>query len=209
METSPSPYGQVLAATAVGEEWSGGIRGAGPDYGGRRPRSDTNRLHDAAGGDFHLAKITEHEARETCVHELEQVYDLLPDFRMGFIQRVDVVSPTLRDIRLQTASLPGAQDSYRNPPSTAQGRADWIAANKEIIKAAAPNVGLPPDMVAGIAWQEVGGQPGILDDMTEQLKAESEFAARYNGGPYWETDDAQDYGRRFANNLDEPRNALR
>jgi hypothetical protein len=159
-------------------------------------------------------------------------------------------------------------------------------------------------MVAGIAWQEVGGQPGILDDMTDtireqadsplspiapeslpwrlggdpdntsmgpiaiqvrrgaevigydpehltdqqrgtvetplqdpaqnifiaseylaQLKAESEFAdvpaeemtpaqyqelaARYNGGPYWETDDAQDYGRGFANNLDEARNALR
>ncbi|GHC59635.1 hypothetical protein RFN57_14895 [Streptomyces violaceochromogenes] len=306
-------------------------------------RDDANRLHDAAGGDFHLAKTTEHEAREICVYELKQAYDLLPDFRMGFIQRVDVVSaiaelrreaaeastdplmrlpgsgpkgdyyptagddivsPTLRDIRLQIANLPGAEDSYWSPPSTAQDRADWIAANKEIIKAAARNSGLPPDMVAGIAWQEVGGQPGILDDMTDtireqadsplspiapeslpwrlggdpdntsmgpiaiqvrrgaevlgydpehltdqqrgtvetalqdpaqnifiaseylaQLKAESEFAAvpaeemtpaqyqelaaRYNGGPYWETDDAQDYGRGFANNLDEARNALR
>jgi hypothetical protein len=306
-------------------------------------RDDANRLHDAAGGDSHLAKITEHEAREICVHELKQAYDLLPDFRMGFIQRVDVVSaiaelrreaaeastnpltrlpgsvpkqdysllagddivsPTLRDIRLQIANLPGAQDSYWSPPSTAQDRADWIAANKEIIKAAARNSGLPPDMVAGIAWQEVGGQPGILDDMTDtireqadsplspsapeslpwrlggdpdntsmgpiaiqvrrgaevlgydpehltdqqrgtvetalqdpaqnifiaseylaQLKAEREFAdvpaeemtpaqyqelaARYNGGPYWETDDAQDYGRGFANNLNEARNALR
>ncbi|MFF5652552.1 hypothetical protein ACFY8N_29670 [Streptomyces collinus] len=102
--------------------------------------------------------------------------------------------------------------------------------------------GLPPDMVAGIAWQEVGGQPGILDtvetalqdpvqnifiasEYLAQLKAESEFrdvpaeemtpaqyqelAACYNGGPYWETDDAQDYGRGFAHNLDEARNALR
>ncbi|MEU1448813.1 hypothetical protein [Streptomyces mirabilis] len=215
----------------------------------------------------------------------------------------DIVSPTLRDIRLQVANLPGAKDSYWSPPSNAQERADWIAANKDIIKAAARNSGLPPDMVAGIAWQEIGGQPGILDDITDtireqadsplspiapeslpwrlggdpdntsmgpiaiqvrrgaevlgydpdhltdqqrsmvedslqdpaqnifiaseylaQLKAESEFAdvpaeemtpaqyqelaARYNGGPYWQTDDAQAYGRGFANNLDEARNAL-
>ncbi|MER7675877.1 hypothetical protein [Streptomyces sp. NPDC096934] len=306
-------------------------------------RDDANRLHDAAGGDFHLAKVTEHEAREICVHQLKQAYDLLPDFRMGFVQRVDIVpaiadlrreaaeartnpltrlpgsgpkqdyypvagkdivSPTLRDIRLQVANLPGARDSYWTPPSNAQERADWIAANKDIIKAAARNSGLPPGMVAGIAWQEIGGQPGILDDITDtlreqadsplspiapeslpwrlggdpdntsmgpiaiqvrrgaevlgydpdhltdqqrgmvedslqdpaqnifiaseylaQLKAESEFAdvpaeemtpaqyqelaARYNGGPYWQTDDAQAYGRGFTNNLDEARNALR
>ncbi|MEU7337406.1 hypothetical protein [Streptomyces sp. NPDC007074] len=306
-------------------------------------RDDANRLHDAAGGDFHLAKATEHEAREICVHRLKQAYDLLPDFRMGFIRRVDIVpaiadlrreaaeartnpltrlpgsgpkqdyypvagndivSPTLRDIRLQVANLPGATDSYWTPPSNAQERADWIAANKDIIKAAARNSGLPPGMVAGIAWQEIGGQPGILDDITDtlreqadsplspiapeslpwrlggdpdntsmgpiaiqvrrgaevlgydpdhltdqqrgmvedalqdpaqnifiaseylaQLKAESEFAhvpaeemtpaqyqelaARYNGGPYWRTDDAQAYGRGFTNDLDEARNALR
>ncbi|MFF4972399.1 hypothetical protein [Streptomyces sp. NPDC001083] len=306
-------------------------------------RDDANRLHDAAGGDFHLAKATEHEAREICVHRLKQAYDLLPDFRMGFIRRVDIVpaiadlrreaaeartnpltrlpgsgpkqdyypvagndifSPTLRDVRLQVANLPGATDSYWTPPSNAQERADWIAANKDIIKAAARNSGLPPGMVAGIAWQEIGGQPGILDDITDtlreqadsplspiapeslpwrlggdpdntsmgpiaiqvrrgaevlgydpdhltdqqrgmvedalqdpaqnifiaseylaQLKAESEFAhvpaeemtpaqyqelaARYNGGPYWRTDDAQAYGRGFTNDLDEARNALR
>ncbi|MEN1889095.1 hypothetical protein ACFY1B_23015 [Streptomyces mirabilis] len=191
-----------------------------------------------------------------------------------------------------------------NRAANAQERADWIAANKDIIKAAAQNSGLPPDMVAGIAWQEIGGQPGILDDITDtlreqadsplspiapeslpwrlggdpdntsmgpiaiqvrrgaevlgydpdhltdqqrsmvedslqdpaqnifiaseylaQLKAESEFAtvpaeemtpaqyqelaARYNGGPYWQTDDAQAYGRGFTNHLDEARNALR
>ncbi|MET7285420.1 hypothetical protein [Streptomyces sp. NPDC005573] len=306
-------------------------------------RDDADRLHDAAGGDFHLAKTTEHEAREICLHALGIAYDLLPDFRMGFVGRVDVVSaiadlrreaaeastnpltrlpgsgpkqdyfpiagdaivsPTLRDIRLRVANLPGARDSYWDPPSTAGERADWISANKEIIKAAAQNSGLPPAMVAGIAWQEIGGQPGILDDMTDtireqadsplspiapeslpwrlagdpdntsmgpiaiqvrrgaevlgydpehlteqqrnmvesalqdpaqnifiaseylaQLKAESEFAdvpaeemtsaqyqelaARYNGGPYWRTDDAQAYGRGFTNNLDEARNALR
>ncbi|MCX4596473.1 hypothetical protein OG819_44550 [Streptomyces sp. NBC_01549] len=65
----------------------------------------------------------------------------------------------------------------------------------------------------------------IASEYLAQLKAESEFAnvpaeemtpaqyqelaARYNGGPYWQTDDAQAYGRGFTNNLDEVRNALR
>ncbi|MGW1267523.1 hypothetical protein [Streptomyces sp. NPDC002491] len=35
------------------------------------------------------------------------------------------------------------------------------------------------------------------------------LAARYNGGPYWRTEDAQAYGRGFANDLNEARNALR
>ncbi|MBQ0825575.1 hypothetical protein [Streptomyces tagetis] len=306
-------------------------------------RDEADRLHDAAGGDFHLAGTVEREAREICVHQLKQAYDLLPDFRMGFIDRVDIVSaigelrreaaeardnpltrlpgsgpkqdyypaagddivsPTLRDIRLRVASLPDARDSYWSPPGNARERAEWITANKEIIESAARNAGLPPDMVAGIAWQEIGGQPGILDDITDtlreqadsplspiapeslpwrlggdpdntsmgpiaiqvrrgaevlgydpahlteqqrnvvedalqdpaqnifiaseylaQLKAESEFAdvpakemtpaqygelaARYNGGPSWQTDDAQAYGRGFMNNLDEARSALR
>ncbi|MFJ7297163.1 hypothetical protein [Streptomyces collinus] len=40
-----------------------------------------------------------------------------------------MVAPTLRDIRPQVANLPGAKDGYWSPPSTAQARADWIAAN--------------------------------------------------------------------------------
>ncbi|MFH8723908.1 hypothetical protein [Streptomyces termitum] len=172
-------------------------------------RDEANRLHDAAGGDFHLAKTTERTARDLCVHGLKQAYDLLPEFRTGFVQRVDIapavaalrqeaaeaaanpltrlsgggpkqdyyptagneiVSPALRDIRLQVANLPGAKDSYWNPPSNAEERAAWIRANKEVINAAARNSGLPPDMVAGIAWQEIGGQPGILDDLTDTIR---------------------------------------
>ncbi|MFJ4690360.1 hypothetical protein [Streptomyces sp. NPDC088766] len=65
----------------------------------------------------------------------------------------------------------------------------------------------------------------IASEYPAQLKAESEFtdvpaeemtpaqyqelAARYDGGPYWQTDGAQAYGRGFAHNLDEARNALR
>ncbi len=306
-------------------------------------RDEANRLHGAAGADFHLAKTTEQTARDICVHGLKQAYDLLPEFRTGFTERVDfapaiadlrreaaeasgnpltrlagsapkqdyypmagdeIVSPALRDIRLQVANLPSAKDSYWSPPGNAEERAAWITANKDVINAAARNAGLPPDMVAGIAWQEIGGQPGILDDITDtlreqaasplspvipenlpwrlggdqdstsfgpiaiqvrrgaevlgydpqeltdqqramveealqdpaqnifiaseylaQLKAESEFAdvpaeemtpeqyeelaARYNGGPYWQTGDAQAYGRGFTNNLNDARNALR
>lgn len=214
------------------------------------------------------------------------------------------ISPALAAIRRELEGLPGAKDSYWSPPSNAAERSEWITANKDVIKAAARRSGLPPDMVAGIAWQEIGGQPGILDDITDttrqsfdsplsplapenlpsrlggdpdetsfgpiaiqvrrgaevlgydpdhlteaqrntvedalqdpaqniciaseylaQLKAESEFAdvpaeemtpaqyqelaARYNGGPYWRSDDAQAYGRGFRNNLDEAGEALK
>ncbi|MEV5730323.1 hypothetical protein AB0N50_31715 [Streptomyces pharetrae] len=306
-------------------------------------RDEADRLHDAAGGDFNLARTTEQEARGLCVHELEQAYDLVPDFQVFLTERVDVaaampdlrreateassnpatrllgsgpkqdyypaagqelVSPTLQNIRMQLASLPGATDSYWIPPSGDQEKTEWIRANKDIIKAAAHNSGLPPSMVAGIAWKEIAGQPGPLDDITDtireqahsplspigpenlpsrlgghpdetsfgpiaiqvrrgaevlgydpdnltdqqramvekalqdpgqnifiateylaQLKAESDFAdvppeemtveqqqelaARYNGGPYWENDQAQRYGRDFAHHLDQARNAIR
>ncbi|MER5846858.1 hypothetical protein ABT126_07255 [Streptomyces sp. NPDC002012] len=308
-------------------------------------KDEANRLHDAAGGNFHLAKTTEKEARDICVHGMKQAYDLLPEFRLRNVPRVDIfsaiaamqreaheassnplthlpgsgpkqdytaqvgsapVSPTLRDIRMQVANLPQAKDGYWLPPSSDQEKKEWIAANKEIIQAAAKNSGLPPDMVAGIAWQEIAGQPGYADDVVDtireqadapwglspispenlpgrlggspdetsfgpiaiqvrrgaevlgydpdnltehqravveeslqdpgqnifiaseylaQLKAESEFAnvpaeemtsaqyqelaARYNGGPYWEGDKAQAYGRGFNNDLDNARKALR
>ncbi|MFB8053390.1 hypothetical protein [Streptomyces rubiginosohelvolus] len=65
----------------------------------------------------------------------------------------------------------------------------------------------------------------IASGYLAQLKAESEFAdvppdemtpaqyeelaARYNGGPYWEGDQAQAYGRGFGNHLENARDALR
>ncbi|NUL03146.1 hypothetical protein HRW07_07810 [Streptomyces lunaelactis] len=216
----------------------------------------------------------------------------------------DDVSASLMDIRLMLTSLPEATDAYWAVPRNAEERREWIAANKDIIKAAAERSGLPVDMVAGIAWQEVGGQWGWMDDgvdtarglardgwlpmapealpdrlggdpdetsfgpiaiqvrraaevlgydpadLTEgqrdtieaalqdpgqnifiaseylaMLKEESgfadvpaeemtreqrkELAARYNGGPYWQNEQAQGYGRGFDNNLDEARSALK
>ncbi|MFJ3659333.1 hypothetical protein ACIPPM_02570 [Streptomyces sp. NPDC090119] len=129
-------------------------------------REDANRLHDAAGGDFHLAKTTEHEARELCLHRLKQAYT--PTAGDG------PVSPTLQNIRLQIAGLPGARDSYWDPPGNGGERADRISANREIIRAAARNSGLPPAMIAGIAWQEIGGQPGIRDDLTDTIREQAD-----------------------------------
>ncbi|RSS79556.1 hypothetical protein [Streptomyces sp. WAC06614] len=214
------------------------------------------------------------------------------------------VSPALRDIQMRVAGLPEADDQYWDPPSSDREKASWISHNKEVLKAAAAHAGLPVEVVAGIAWQEIAGQQGFWDDITDtvrqqadsplspiipenlpdraggrpdetsfgpiaiqlrrgaevlgydpqhltegqrnliedalqdpkqnafiaagylaQLKAESgfadvpaeqmteaqmkELAARYNGGPYWETTKAQQYGERFGSNLGQVKDSLR
>ncbi|MFJ6657335.1 hypothetical protein ACIQNG_13330 [Streptomyces sp. NPDC091377] len=201
-----------------------------------------------------------------------------------------VVSSALFRIQTRIDGLPDATgNNYWLPSNSDEGRREYISGNSALIRAAAQDSGLPPEMVAGIAWQEVEGDPGVVDDaayegrrlipglgeadqtsmgpiaiqvrrgaevlgydpnnLTDlqrstvidaisdpaqnifiaseylaQLKAESEFAdvppeqmtraqmqelaARYNGGPLWETDDAQAYGRGFDGKLDEAREAL-
>ncbi|SCD48182.1 hypothetical protein GA0115253_100634 [Streptomyces sp. Termitarium-T10T-6] len=73
--------------------------------------------------------------------------------------------------------------------------------------------------------QDPGQNIFIASGYLAQLKAESEFAdvpadkmtpahyeelaARYNGGPYWEGDQPQAYGRGFGNHLENARDALR
>ncbi|MCP2163187.1 hypothetical protein [Goodfellowiella coeruleoviolacea] len=209
------------------------------------------------------------------------------------------VSPALAAIKAAAAELPGGNvgipwyqlwerdDSYRE---------EWIRDNQAVIRAAAGKYGLPPDLVAGIAWQEVGGEAywtdrevfGVrnseevdnpkLDPNDDQrsnatsmgpiavqvrraaetlgydpatmtqaqrmevvealndpkqnifiaashladLKQETDFAsdatltqdqyrelaARYNGGPYWESKAAQGYGNGFMTNLPKAQLAL-
>ncbi|GHH06101.1 hypothetical protein [Streptomyces lanatus] len=75
------------------------------------------------------------------------------------------VSPALRRIRDRLAHLPGAQDHYLYLPSDDDaGRRKYISGNKALINDAAANSGLPPEMLAGIAWQEVEGDPSWIDD---------------------------------------------
>ncbi|MFJ1799868.1 hypothetical protein [Streptomyces sp. NPDC088180] len=61
-------------------------------------KDEANRPHDAAGGDFHLARTVEKEARDICVHAMKQAYDLLPEFRLRDVPRMDIHSaiPALR-----------------------------------------------------------------------------------------------------------------
>ncbi|MFD9724138.1 hypothetical protein [Streptomyces sp. NPDC059072] len=307
-------------------------------------RDEANRLHDAAGGSFDLAKTVEQEARSTCVHALKQAYELLPEFKLsGDGKRPDLyaamadirqeateaaasplthlpgsapkrevtgplgntaMSPELRDIRMRVAGLPEAVDMYWDPKDSDQEKAEWIAANKWVLRYAAEHAGVPEALVAGIAWKEIPGQPGWFDDgidtvrqwaesplspvlpenlpsraggtpdetsfgpiaiqlrrgaevlgydpahLTEeqralveeslqdpaqnafiaagflaQIKAEAgygdippeqltdnqmqEIAARYNGGPYWESDKPQYYGQDFRNNLGKIKDAMR
>ncbi|MFD7285239.1 hypothetical protein [Streptomyces sp. NPDC059863] len=83
-------------------------------------KEEANRLHDAAGGDFHLAKTVEKEARDICVHGMKEAYDLLPEFRMGTVERVDVFSAI-------AAMRSEAQEARGNPlthlPGTGPSRA--------------------------------------------------------------------------------------
>ncbi|MEU3949617.1 hypothetical protein [Streptomyces sp. NPDC029526] len=82
----------------------------------------------------------------------------------------DDVSPSLMDIRMRLTTLPEATDAYWTVPRNAEERREWIAANKDIIVEAAQRSGLPPDMVAGIIWQEVGGQWGWMDDGVDTIR---------------------------------------
>lgn len=201
-----------------------------------------------------------------------------------------VVSTTLSRIQALAADFPDAKGiGYLFQSDSEETRRDYIGANSDLIRAAARNSGLPPEMIAGIAWREVEGDPAIVDDVADevrqlvpglkdadqtsmgplavqvrrgaeilgydpghltdlqrdhveqavkdpaqnvliaseylaQLKAESSFAdvpaeqmtreqmqelaARYNGGPYWESDMAQGYGRAFDEKLDDAKAAL-
>ncbi|MFJ4779889.1 hypothetical protein [Streptomyces sp. NPDC088762] len=87
-----------------------------------------------------------------------------------------LISPQLRDIRMKVAALPGeAADTYWIPNVTDGMRADWISQNQEILRAAAAHAGVPEDLLAGVAWQEVGGyQPGIADDIVGALREQAE-----------------------------------
>ncbi|MFE4692074.1 hypothetical protein ACFRH6_18720 [Streptomyces sp. NPDC056749] len=270
-----------------------------------------NALPDFRGGDFVDAKnlidaipALRAEAAEASRDSLTH----LPgsETKAEFTKAVgeDDVSPSLMDIRMRLTELPEANDAYWAVPRNAEERREWIAANRDIITEAAQRSGLPTDMVAGIAWQEVGGQWGWMDDGVDtirqlskdgwldptpenlpsrlggspdetsfgpiaiqvrraaevlgydpahltgsqrdtieaslqdpgqnifiasdylaMLKEESgfadvpademtreqrqELAARYNGGPYWQDESAQAYGRGFDINLDDARSALK
>lgn len=106
------------------------------------------------------------EAREASVNPNVQLpgsgskVDSIPTVRSDV-----VVSEALMRIATRVDGLPEAQgNNYWLWSNSDDGRREYISANKELIRAAAGDSGLPPEMVAGIAWQEVEGDPGWRDE---------------------------------------------
>lgn len=84
------------------------------------------------------------------------------------------VSPDLQDLRKRAATLPGGHVTWDSSDfarwklgvgeSEEAFKLRWIKDNKEVIKAAAAQYGIPAAVLAGIAYKEVGGKPMALDD---------------------------------------------
>jgi hypothetical protein len=90
------------------------------------------------------------------------------------------VSPILADIRAAASTLPGGnvawdwsdverwrqQDAGKPVPGETadEFRQRWIHHNKDVIIAAAAKYGLPADFVAGVAMQELPGEPMSKDE---------------------------------------------
>lgn len=104
----------------------------------------------------------------------------------------EVVTPALQSIRDRLAGLPAGDSSWLK--DRLGGPRRWIARHRELIRAAARDSGLPADMVAAIAWQEVGGKPYVLDDITVTLRD----AARSS----WSPVDPDDLPWRLAGDRD-------
>lgn len=75
------------------------------------------------------------------------------------------VSPALQRIRDIAATLPAGVSPWHHGIIGVWAwwldgaRHDYIVANRQLINAAARESGLPPDLLAGVAWREVGESP--------------------------------------------------
>ncbi|WP_327234988.1 hypothetical protein OG349_14425 [Streptomyces sp. NBC_01317] len=76
------------------------------------------------------------------------------------------VSEALHLIRRRLGALPeGRGNNYWLPTRADRHRRAYISANSTLLRAAAEHAGLPPEMLAGIAWREVEGLPRAVDDI--------------------------------------------
>lgn len=75
-----------------------------------------------------------------------------------------LISPALMRIKMKTAGLEADGDYHWLPSDSDDERKEYISNNKHLLRNAARDSGLPPEMVAGIAWKEVEGDPTWIDD---------------------------------------------
>lgn len=137
-------------------------------------------LPDFRGGDFRDAAELARSI-DPLRREIEQAGDD-PNVRLpGGAQKWDgvsgtggaAVSPFLERIRALLRTLPAGRSYWwddHNLTTTDGERMRWINGNRELIHAAAAETGLPPDLIAGIAWREIGGKWQALDGPTEALR---------------------------------------
>jgi hypothetical protein len=97
-------------------------------------------------------------------------YPRPPSSDDGFPASNRIVSPTLQWIRDLLATLPTGPGSQHDHKWARCDCYDFTVANKELIDAAAYEFGLPPDLLAAIAWREIGGRPHPLEVLTEVLR---------------------------------------
>ncbi|MCU1680643.1 MAG: hypothetical protein JWQ81_1382 [Amycolatopsis sp.] len=90
------------------------------------------------------------------------------------------ISPGLADLRAKVASLPElvTPGRFLVLGASEEDRMEWLRAAAEILRAAAAEAGLPVDLLAGIAWKEVGRKPALLDDVAGGIRriAEEEWS---------------------------------
>lgn len=75
------------------------------------------------------------------------------------------ISPKLQEIVERSAGKEAEGNYLWFPSDDNENREQYISANKQILTDAAEQSGLPPEMLAGIAWQEVEGDPSWTDDV--------------------------------------------
>ncbi|MGH8879935.1 MAG: hypothetical protein ACRD0P_21725 [Stackebrandtia sp.] len=87
------------------------------------------------------------------------------------------VSPALQHIRTLLKSLPEGQSPWWHNitlHTIDAERRQWIRDNRELIQAAAAETALPADMIAGIAWREIGGKGYLVDNVAEAARRAAE-----------------------------------
>ncbi|RSO04614.1 hypothetical protein DMH18_33650 [Streptomyces sp. WAC 06783] len=135
-------------------------------------RAAFQSLPDFRGGDFVDAvqlqggvDALRRETKDAADDPLAQLFGT--GAKTDAIPKVDpgvAVSPALLRIKLKTAGLEADGNYHWLPSDSDEERRKYISNNKHLLRNAARDAGLPPEMVAGIAWKEVEGDPSWVDD---------------------------------------------
>jgi hypothetical protein len=130
--------------------------------------------YNEAGDEFGRARSIERLAREVCLVGLTRAYGRLPDIRGEYRHAVAIIAGV---VPLRAAARPDVWPPGRAVPDGGipGGGApadchDFVAAYKELIDAVAHEFGLPPDLLAAIAWRELCATPHPLEALVEALR---------------------------------------